>query len=230
VSENQNDDTTPAPRPRARKAKPAPVRTLADDIAGDPLLKASYAEVGSDQEPEVAREAQHPSLIGDDGVEVAQRSVDVPHLDTDPEASTTEHRKQFVLLKREWDTHTDEQKATVHERNIRAVRQFLVGNGLRPTGDVEFAGEETVEVAQTGRLSNDSVVLTYTVSATPTVTTGSDLDGKGIELVHTVIPQDGASAQEQADYEADTEARVLAARGVRVGTVPGPKPSLTATA
>lgn len=214
---------------KARTEEKAPDR--ADSVANDPTLLASRTEVGSDADPVVAREAQYPSRIGQPEVEVAERTVDIATAEEKAGTTSAVYRKRFVLLKREWDTHTAEQKKTVHERNIRAVRQFMVGNGLRPTGDTKLVDEKVTKVAQTGRLSNDSVVLVYETPATPVALTGADVTpDSDIELLHTVVPQDGASAQEQADYEADTQARVLAGRAARVGEVPGPKPSLTATA
>ncbi len=216
--------------PTTRKAtEKAPDR--ADSVRNDPTLLASRTEVGDNADPVVAREAQFPSRIGQEQVEVAERSVDIDTAEEKAGTKSATYVKKFVLLKREWDTHTAEQKKDVHTRNVRAVRQFMVGNGLRPTGDTTFDGEEVEKVAQTGRLSNDSVTLTYSTPATPVALTGADVTpDSDIELLHTVIPQDGASAQEQADYEANTQARVLAGRAARVGTVPGPKPSLTATA
>lgn len=227
--------------PTARSATPAaPVaKAVTTDItevkAADPALLASRADVGDSQPAAVARESQFPSLIGSNGVEVAQRTIDREHLDSDPTATATQYVKVFTLLKREYDEFSDEQKDRLHERNVRAVRQFMVGNGLRPTGDVKFASEEVVKVPQTGHLANDSVLLTYTGPAIPVAAVvteqGATLaDGAKIEQLHTVIPQDGASAQEQADYEANTAERVRSSRLARVGDVPGPKPSLTATA
>lgn len=221
--------TDEQPAKAAEPEEKAPDAT--DSPANDPTLLASRTPVGDNAEPVVAREAQFPSRIGQEGVEVAERTVDIDTAEEEAGTSSAVYIKKFVLLKREWDEHTAEQKGTVHERNVRAVRQFMVGNGLRPTGATSFDGEEVQEVAQTGRLSNDSVVLTYSTPATPTALTGSDVtEDADIELLHTVIPQDGASAQEQADYEASTQDRVLAGRAARLGEVPGPKPSLTATA
>lgn len=233
-------DEAPAPAKKAtaRRSRAAAktedkAPEIRDLINDDPALQAGRAQTGDDVETEVAREAQFPARFADGvAVEVAQRSVDVEHLDTDDPLNTTAtHRKVFVLLKREWDLHTDEEKDVVHERNIRQVRQFMVSNGLRPDADVRFTGEEVVEVPQTGRFSNDSVRLVYEVSATPVSIVGADDDeDSDIELVHTVVAQDSASAQEQADYEAGTHERVAAGRGARVGDVPGAKPSLSATA
>jgi hypothetical protein len=226
--------------PTTRKAEATPVakaerRDITEVQDDDPTLRAARASVGDSLDASVSRSSQFPSLIGANGVEVAQRTIDREHLDADPTASSSTYRKVFVLLNREWQEHTDDQKADVHTRNIRAVRQFMVGNGLRPTGDVKFVGEEVVKRPQTGHLSNDSVELTYEGGVTPIAAVVTDkgatvADGAPIEQLHTVVPQDGASAQEQADYEASSEERVRAGHLARVGDVPGPKPSLTATA
>lgn len=71
----------------------------------------------------------------EENVEVAARSQDLA------KTSSTTHEKVFVLLRRDWD-EADQDK--VHEDNTIGVRQYMVNNGLRPTGDVEFVGTEDV--------------------------------------------------------------------------------------
>src|SRR5690349_5914172 len=100
-------------RPATPVAK-AVTKDITEVKADDPALLASRADVGDSQPAAVARESQFPSLIGSNGVEVAQRTIDREHLDADPTATATQYVKVFTLLKREYDEFTDEQKERLH--------------------------------------------------------------------------------------------------------------------
>lgn len=153
---------------------------------------------------------QHPALTtADEGaaIEVAERTVD---LDTTSEAATegveggdkptTMHVKDFVTTRREYDS---EDHDAVHERNFRAVRQYMVNQGLRPDAKVVFMGEEDGPEVR-NRPDRRSVILRYGVEAVPVVL------ADGMELVHTVIDQNGPTATQLATYQAKREERIRA--------------------
>lgn len=147
----------------------------------------------------LARERQHPSLTrADNGeaIEIAERTID--H-DTVP---TTQHVKDFVTTRREYDS---EDHDAIHERNMRAVRQYMVNQGMRPDAKVVFLGEsEGPEIRF--RPDRRSVTLRYGVEAVPSVV------AVGMEQVHTVIDQNGPTATQLAEYQAQREDRIRASR------------------
>jgi hypothetical protein len=100
--------------------------------------------------PAEARLAQFPSLAGQPDVEVAERSADVH------KASSSRHIKVFVappgFVVEGYD----------HTANFTATRQYMMGLGLRPDGDVEFDGASE-------NVDGVSVDLTYSVAAIPAV-------------------------------------------------------------
>lgn len=101
---------------------------------------------------EEVREAQFPAHLGDPGVEIAERT-------TDTTASSVEkYRKDFVLLKRDY---VGGDKKGIHAANRDAVRQFLIGLGLRAYPD------EKIGVTTKDHRDGASIVLTYTVAVTP---------------------------------------------------------------
>lgn len=84
--------------------------------------------------------------------------------DLDKDASTV-HEKVFVVLRRDWD---EAEKDKAHEANKTAVRQYMVHNGLRPLGTVEFVGEEPIPGESPDLPDRKrSVGLRYRVSAIP---------------------------------------------------------------
>ncbi len=196
-----------------------------DDVAVEPSTEADPTQVDdevavtddaqpTDDDGRQLRTYQFPSLA-DEGsgipVEVSERTQD-----TTVEPTGT-HTKVFVTTSAEWETAD---KEDVHERNIRAVRQFMVSNGLRPDGSVTFSGEERFG-GHPRRVGSESVALTYTIGdVVPTVLVN---DEKNYDLAHVVIEQEQNpyTATEQAEYEAGTSQRVLDARRVSVGDVPG---------
>lgn len=132
--------------------------------------------------------AQAPSLVGRPEVEVAERTQD-----TD-EAESGEFVKDFVVRRDQFDA---EDPDAVHARNATAVRQFMVNQGLRPSADVRFVGEEE-------HWDGVSVVLRYSVGAVPAAVATS------FNLAHTVIPENGPTPEQLAAHEAGKEARILA--------------------
>lgn len=91
---------------------------------------------------------QFPSEHGDDELEIARRSADVH------EERSGVHRKVFTVPP---GTFVDDD---VHERNVWAMRQYLIHQGLRPEEDGHFVGEEKHE-------DGVSINLVYEVSVQP---------------------------------------------------------------
>lgn len=183
-------DSTAAPQDEAVSAYNESLATVVPQpIEGEgkddfPAVAAESTETGK----RASRYRQHPALVGEPGVEVAERSQDVDA------QSTSTHRKVFVTLKRDYtSTDTDQ----VHLRNQTAVRQYMVNQGIRPDASVRFAGERDHE-------DGVSLYLDYEVSAVPAVTADD------IETRHTVIPTDGPTAAERATHDAQREDRIRA--------------------
>ncbi len=134
-------------------------------------------------EGETAEESigeQFPSVVGYPEVEIAERSADA----LDPTSSVRE--KDYVVLKSEYDiaTTTDEGKKDFHQRNIDAERQALISQGLRPTGDGEFAGEEK-------HPDGLSVILHYTIPVKPAAVADSETEP---EVAHAYVTEDDQHA------------------------------------
>ena len=91
---------------------------------------------------------QFPSEHGDDALEVARRSADVH------EERSDVHVKVFVV------NANEEQTEEFHKRNVWAMRQYLISQGMRPTEDGHFVGAEDHE-------DGVSVRLTYECSVEP---------------------------------------------------------------
>lgn len=222
------DPTPDESDPTAQEAKGEPVSS---DVKGDTTeapedrIRAVSVQDVKDarttEEPSVAARLpqmfQHPSLTtADEGVaiEIAERTID---LDTtsevagDPDADggdepTTQHVKDFVTLKRDWDA---EDHDAVHERNMRAVRQYMVNQGMRPDAKVVFMGE-TVGDPVRYREDLASVTLRYGVEAVPAVV------AVGMEQVHTVIDQNQPTAVTVAENEAGRIDRIRAGNAAKV--------------
>jgi hypothetical protein len=156
-------------------------KAQAEKVADDPSLTTPPDQPN----PEAA--LQWPSL-GDEAngldekpeVEVAERSQDV-------EAPTAKvHRKDFVVLKSAWEGDLAavdvEQK---HRDNVEATRQYLIHQGLRPTGDGKFAGKED-------HPDGVSLILHYDVPVTPAVI------AEGDAVVHAHVTLDDQHEHEKA--------------------------------
>lgn len=206
------------------KANPEGDTVAPPEFREDVATEADVKKAATPDEALVARrlpgERQHPSLTNatdGEAIEVAQRSSDIdtalpegesePGSDRTGDAPTVTHVKDFVTTKREWDS---EDHDAVHERNKRAVRQYMVNQGIRPTADVVFMGEE---VGDPIRFREDlaKVTLRYGVTATPAVI------AVGMEQVHVVIDQNGPTATELAEFQAAREQRILDGRAVTAG-------------
>lgn len=148
------------------------------------------------QPPIGVRARQFPSLYGEQDVEVAERTIDRDEDENGTPEPTVLHVKDFVTLKRDLEFESED---VVHARNINAVRQYMVNQGLRPDADVVFAGETDLG----GPPGRQSVSLRYEVRAVPAVV-ATDFD-----LRHTVITQ-GVTATERAEHDAKREERILA--------------------
>lgn len=150
-----------------------------------------------------AETVQFPALFGKPGVEVAERSADVD------KASSTLHEKVFVVPKADYDLDAE----GIHERNIVAVRQYMVNNGIRPDAKVTFDGEEKW-------WDGASVALRYKVSAVPASI------AVAYDEAHTVMHQDGPTPTELADFQAKRVDRLIAARDtIREGTPEADRPA-----
>lgn len=79
---------------------------------------------------------QHPANIGEEGIEVAERSQDV-HTQ-----STTNHKKTIVIPKSAWGKPSTQDVKDFHERQYTAVRQYLMNQGMRPVGAVSLASKK----------------------------------------------------------------------------------------
>lgn len=225
--------------PRSRKAEKDDVQVTEDTAARtDENVASEDADRGRNPEISTAsavglhpRDVQFPSLgeDGDEGVEIAERSQDVPTPTTDSTltevVSEANHRKVFVLPLREWEPLDDEGKDAIHFRNQRAVRQSMLSQGLRAPleQDVRFVGEEVRKPGNGGRSAYDaaSVALTYEIAPTP-VAAAMTADEPEYEVVHMVVSPPSVEdrslgAVSQAEWEAGAEDRVRDAHAVRAG-------------
>lgn len=93
-----------------------------------------------------------------DGALVEARTADTHATEKAERVADDKHIKVFVIP-------GDSEKPTAsnydHEPNIAATRQYMMSQGLRPTGDVEFKGSE--KFGPGGK----SWALTYAVTAVP---------------------------------------------------------------
>lgn len=112
-------------------------------------------------------EQQFPSLSGAKKTEIAERAADVVK-----KKSPTFDLK-LRILKRDWKVQ--DRPEEIHERNYNHVRQQAINQGLRPTGDAVFTGEEDVR--------GDSLLLCYSLPVEPAATAADN---------HAVVPQDRA--------------------------------------
>lgn len=118
-----------------------------------------------------AEDEQFPSETGDDALEVAQRSADVHE-----ERSNT-HTKVFVLPP---DAVVDDD---LHERNVWAMRQYLINQGMRPTEDGHYVGQET-------NADGVSLDLTYECTVEPAHVATDP------EVSHATVAPDGDTSTE----------------------------------
>jgi len=176
----------------------------ADKKAAALAAEQSTNDIDLSEGRDVPRETQFPALAGEPDVEVAERTIDYgsPTFGGDP-AGTTRHVKDFVTPKGAYEDEAD----AVNVRNINAVRQAMVNQGLRPDGDVDFEGA-------TDHPDGVSVILRYGVKAVPAVIAST------YDTQHTVIGQTGMTPTESAEFEAGRADRIKAARDLmRAGTV-----------
>ena len=163
-------------------ADPKKVTDPASSVSrADPAGTGSEAQANIDAAPaddagtprlerldrEDAAQTQFPSLHGQSGVEIAERSADVAR------PATKKHRKIFRVFTAGLDFA---ESAFDHRPNMTATRQYMASHGLRPIGDVAFVGAKPYD--------EKNVDLTYEVEAVP-AQVASD-PGQ----VHTVVSQD----------------------------------------
>jgi hypothetical protein len=105
--------------------------------------------------PKASREdaplMQFPSVAGQSGVEVAERSSDVTT------GRTRNHRKVFRVFFGPGDAYIPE--TFDHGPNRVATRQYMTSHGLRPIGEVELVSAEPYD--------DNNIDLTYQVEAVP---------------------------------------------------------------
>lgn len=141
-----------------------PLPELTDDTNADtPTVEtATVVEDKPKLSLEAARQLRSPAEAGYQSVEVAERSADV----TTPTAD--EHVKVFVVGPGYYGAGFD------HEPNKRAVRQYAISAGLRPTGDVRFVSATTHEDKVSKRLKYAVPVVPVSIA-------------EGAATVHTVV-------------------------------------------
>jgi len=174
---------------------------LAADAAVNDVDFSEDVDRGPTTEP---RYVQFPSLAGEPDVEVAERTIDYgnPTFGGDP-LGTSQHVKDFVTPRRDYENERD----AIHVRNINAVRQSMISQGIRPIGDVVFLGETDLP-------DGISVALRYGVESIPAAVANT------YDTQHAVVSQTGPTPTELAEFEAGRAARVVAARDLmRAGTV-----------
>lgn len=118
------------------------------------------------------------------GEEVAARSQDI----TDKKTSKV-HVKDFVVLKSTWAGDRKVGDSDAHLANLEATRQGLISQGLRPTGDGKFAGEED-------HPDGVSLILHYEVPAVPA---HEALEAGGETVAHAHVTLDDQHAAEKAE-------------------------------
>lgn len=106
--------------------------------------------------PKVSREEapllQFPSVAGQSGVEVAERSQDVTTT-----GRTRKHRKVFRVFFGPGDAYVPE--TFDHGPNRVATRQYMTSHGLRPIGEVALVSADPYD--------ENNVDLVYEVEAVP---------------------------------------------------------------
>jgi len=187
--------------PSAKRAAPAEDTTVA----------VTAEQRAAMRDPRVQ---QFPSLTDADNgeqIEVAERTIDLDTANEGSNLATDTHVKEFVTTQREWDS---EDHDAVHERNMRAVRQYMLAQGLRT--DAEVTVKDVIEVPshREDRPALGSVRLIYEVSAVPAVVS-TEFDTR-----HMVVNQTGPTATELAEYEASREQRIRDSHTALLGSPP----------
>jgi hypothetical protein len=162
----------------AKKTAAKKTTTAKKTAAKRPAQDTPSTSTAPDQPNEEAAD-QHPALDGKPGVEVSERSTDQPKPDT------LTHRKDFVLLKREYESNDH---AELHRANVEATRQYLISQGMRPTADGKFTSAED-------HPDGVSVILHYDVPVVPAVT--ATVDDEGEAVVHAHVTLDDQHEREQ---------------------------------
>lgn len=160
----------------AKTTKKAAAKIAADPVVTDDETTEQASTPPEQPNPEAA--AEFPALEGEPGVEVSERSAD----QTDPDTMT--HRKEFVLLAADYDNGD---KAEIHRANVGATRQYLISQGMRPTGDGKF-------VSSKKHPDGLSVSLFYDVPVVPAV-----IAQEGDPEVHDYVQVDDQHAAETGD-------------------------------
>lgn len=147
---------------------------MADQTKTNPAVR----ELGVEE----VRQAQFPSTLDENEVEIAERTTDTTA------SSVSKYKKDFVLLKADY---VGGDKAGIHANNRAAVRQFLINLGLRAYPDAEIA------VSTKNHRDGKSITLSYTVEVTPAAV------AEEARLVHTRTdggdPFEGEPEAEEVD-------------------------------
>ena len=198
MAKNDTQEKEPTAAPKRATAPNEIVRLSEDERVARPV-----------------RDRQFPSLYSESAqaVEVGERTIDNGDPVTGVAKPTMVHVKDFVALKRDLETEGED---VVHARNINAVRQFIVNQGIRPDANVTFEGKTDLG----GPHGRESVSLRYAVHAIPAVV-ATDFDVR-----HVTIPQEGPTATERAEFDAKREDRLKAGHdAAREGTVEAERPN-----
>lgn len=99
---------------------------------------------------------------------VAQKSADVD------KASSSEHVKVFVVYSP--GAEPSEKNGYAHEANKAATRQYMISQGLRPTGDVRL-----VSIKEHRNGKGNVWDVTYAVPAIP----AEDYEGEPVKVIES---------------------------------------------
>lgn len=138
--------------------------------------KAAAKKAAAPDETERPEDMQFPSAVGENELEVSKRSAD----NTDEESEV--HTKVFVV------NADAEQTEEFHQRNIWAMRQAMIHQGLRPEEDGEFVGSED-------HADGVSVRLTYQVKAIPAHVAYDP------EVSHATVAPEGQTSTEDTEQD-----------------------------
>lgn len=154
-------------------------RSTAKKAAAKRPARSTPSNSTPPEQPNAEAADEFPALDGAPGVEVAERSADVT------KADTLTHRKDFVLLKADYEGND---KAELHRANVEAARQYLISQGMRPTGDGKFT-------SSTDHPDGVSITLHYDVPVVPAVT--ATVADEGVDVVHAHVTLDDQRAAEK---------------------------------
>jgi hypothetical protein len=129
-----------------------------------------------------------------DGTLVEQRTADTHETKAARGVDDAEHVKVFVIPPGNKPASDYD-----HEPNIAATRQYMISQGLRPTGDVRFVGSEPFGPG------GKSWALTYAVTAVPAERFDFETE---VHVIQDETPDEKADEGEAAPTEDSTRAAI----------------------